>query len=208
MTVRHAHMKGFTLIELLVTMAVFTLVITLAIGALFAAQSVNTRLEQTQAILDGINLSTELIVRDIRYGSNFYCATGSSVPTPLPTTRQDCLYPGGGTILIFRPTLALSGSSNPSLDRVAYYISNGILYKNEYPGGVFSQTYQITTRDVSISGLKFFAKGTRNSLDASSDYNQPVITMAVAGATIPTKKTIQPVRFTIETTASTRTLDQ
>lgn len=203
--------RGFTLIELLVTMGVFTLVIVIASGALFSAQAINTRLEQTQTILDGMNLTTELVVRDIRYGSNFYCSSGSSVPTPVPTTRQDCPYStggGGGSVLVFRPTLALSGSSDPTQDRVAYYVNNGTLYKNEYPSGGAVRTYQITTTDVNVSSLKFYAKGTKNSGDASADYNQPVITIAISGRTIPTKRTVQPITFNIETTASTRTLDQ
>lgn len=207
---------GFTLIELMVTMAIFINVVTIATGALYSAQAVNTRLEQTQTVLDGVNLATEVIVRDIRYGSNFYCDNNASVPTPVPTLRKSCTYAtGGGNILVFKPTSALSGTTNANQDRVAYYLSSGVLYKNEYPSGGAMRTYQITASDVSIGRLAFYATGLNSSLgDPSIDYgsvsdtNQPLITLIMSGVTIPKKKTVQPVTFSIETSASSRTLDK
>lgn len=208
--------KGFTLIELLVTMAIFINVITIATGALYSAQAVNTRLEQTQTVLDGVNLATEVIVRDIRYGSNFYCDNSLSVPTPVPTLRKSCPYAsGGGNILVFKPTTPLVGSTDPTADRVAYYLSNGILYKNEYPSGGTMKTYQITASNVSIGTLAFYATGLNSSLGSPSvdyastaDNNQPLITLIISGVTIPQKKSVQPVTFSLETSASSRTLDK
>lgn len=211
MTYKHtAHVQGFTLIELMVTMAIFISVMTIAVGALFSAQVVNTRLEQTQAILDGVNLATEVIVRDIRYGSNFYCDT--SIPFPMTAVRKGCIYPAVGNVLIFRPTLSLAGSTNETLDRVAYYLSNGVLYKDEYPYGGTTRTYQITSTDVNIQTLAFYATGLNSTTGSSdyaslSDYNQPLITMVISGVTIPTKKTVQPVTFSVQTSGSSRALD-
>lgn len=204
------NMRGFTLVELLVTMAIFISVITIATGALFSAQVVNTRLEQTQAILDGVNLATEVIVRDMRYGSNFYCDT--SIPFPMTTVRKNCAYPSGGTVLIFRPTIAIPGTSDQTKDRVAYYLQNGVLFKNEYPYGGSMKTYQITSGDVNITDLHFYSTGlntTTGSSDYAStyDYNQPLITMVISGVTIPKKKTIQPVTFSVQTSATSRALD-
>lgn len=203
-------MKGFTLVELMVSMAIFISVITIATGALFASQVVNTRLEQTQAILDGINLATEMMVRDMRYGFNFYCDT--SVPSPMTSLRKNCEYPGGGTVLIFRPSLPLSDSTNERLDRVAYYIQDGILYKNEYPYGSLMRTYQITSNDVNITDLHFYSAGLNTTTGVgdyagSYDYNQPLVTMVISGVTIPQKKTIQPVTFTVQTSGTSRALD-
>lgn len=203
-------LRGFTLVELMVTMAIFISVITIATGALFSTQVVNTRLEQTQTILDGVNLATEVIVRDIRYGSNFYCDT--AIPFPMTSQRKGCVHPSGGTVLIFRPTIAIPGTTNASLDRVAYYLSNGILYKNEYPYGGTMRTYQITSSDVDIKTLSFYATGLNSTTGASdyagiSDNNQPLITMVISGVTIPRKKTIPPVTFSVQTSGSSRALD-
>lgn len=203
-------LKGFTLIELMVTMAIFIGVMTIAVGALFSAQVVNTRLEQTQSILDGVNLATEVIVRDMRYGSNFYCDT--SIPFPMTSLRKGCAYPSVGTVLIFRPATALSDSTDSALDRVAYYLSEGVLYKDEYPYGASKRTYQITATDVEVRMLSFYAAGLNSTTGASdyasfSDNDQPLITMVISGVTIPTKKTVQPVTFSVQTSGSSRALD-
>lgn len=212
----HQLKRGFTLIELMVTMAIFLNVITIATGALYSAQAVNSRLEQTQTVLDGVNLATEVIVRDIRYGSNFYCDSSPSIPTPIPTLRKSCPYnTGGGNILVFKPTVALAGTTDSNLDRVAYYLSNGVLYKDEYPSGGTMKTYQITASNVSIGTLAFYATGLNSSIGAPSvdyasvsDLNQPLITLVISGVTIPQKKSVQPVTFSLQTSASSRTLDR
>lgn len=203
-------LKGFTLIELLVTMAIFISVITIATGALFSTQTVNARLEQTQSILDGVNLATEIIVRDMRYGFNFYCDTG--IPFPMSYIRKNCIYPNGGTVIIFRPAIALAGTTDQTKDRVAYYLQSGVLYKDEYPYGGTKRTYQITSNDVNIQDLHFYSAGLNtttggNDYAGSYDYNQPIITMVISGVTIPKKTSIAPVTFTVQTSGTSRALD-
>lgn len=202
----HLSPRGFTLVELLVTMAIFMSVLTIAVGALFSAQVVNTRLEQTQSVLDGVNLATEVIIRDIRYGSQFYCAT--VLPNPAVVPPQECTYPTSGTVLVFRPTIALPGTTDPDNDRVAYYLSNGMIYKNIYPYGGVMQTQQISSNDVDIDKLAFYSEGLKPSTGAGADNNQPLITMVLAGLTIPRKATAEPVSFSVQTSGSSRTLDR
>lgn len=196
--------KGFTLVELLVSVAVFVLVVTLSTGALFSAQTLNVRLQQTQIVLDSVNLGIETMLRDIRYGSNFYC---TNVAQNI-SGRQSCSYAAGigGTVLIFTPPVALVGSTNSTLDRVAYFVSNGIFYKNEYPsGGNARVNIQITPIDVTVNPVTFWVSGSEST--SSSDYNQPAITISFSGVTIPAKNTTIPVSFNVQTTISPRAVD-
>jgi prepilin-type N-terminal cleavage/methylation domain-containing protein len=199
--------RGFTLIELMVSMAIFISVLFIAMGAVYSAQSVSVQLEQNQVILDGVNLAVEVMTRDIRYGSTFYCGTP---PATSPVPSNDCAYgaSSGANAIAFKPANTLTGSINPSFDRVVYYISNGIIYKNETPGGDvnLSKTYQITTPDVKISQLTFYVQGAIPSTN-SLDYNQPVITVIIQGQTIPPKTTVTPVTFKVQTSISSRGLD-
>lgn len=202
--------RGFTLVELMVTMAIFITVITIATGALFSAQAVNVRLQQTQVILDEVNLVMEMMVRDIRYGATFYCDT--SVPSSAPLTRRSCQYPNGGTVLIFRPVTILSGSTDQLKDRVAYYVENSVLYKREYPFGQASRTFQLTSADIKISKLSFYAIGVQsvsgtNDYTAQSDMDQPLMTVVVSGTTVPQKAGVSPVTFRIQSSASSRGID-
>jgi prepilin-type N-terminal cleavage/methylation domain-containing protein len=195
--------KGFTLVELLVVLALFTTVMTIASGALFSAQESNTKLQQTQVILDGVNLAMEEMIRDIRYGSMYFC-TGT-VPETIPAA-QSCAYPNGNTVLIFKPSTALT-INNSSNDRVAYYISNGVIYKKYYPEGIVSSAVQVTTSDVSVEQLSFYVKGAENTGATPPDYAQPVITLSISGVTKPSNPKVLPVRFSVQTSASSRKLD-
>lgn len=201
---------GFTLVELLVTMAIFITVITIATGALFSAQAINVRLEQTQIILDEMNLATEVMVRDLRYGTTFYCDT--AVQSTAPLLRKSCTYPAGGTVLSFRPAVQLTGSDNQLNDRVAYYVSGGVLYKREYPSSASSRTFQLTSSNLNVSNLTFFVTGAHsstgtNDAGALSDTNQPLITVVVSGVTVPMRRNMVAVPFSIETSASSREID-
>jgi len=193
--------RGFTLVELLVTLALFTTVIVLATGALYSAQAINTKLQQNQIILDGVSLAMEVMARDIRYGSGFYCAAATTSPIT-SNLRTSC--GGGNTILVFKPSAPLSISS-PDNDRVAYYrSSDGIIYKQEYPAGVEGSLLQITTADVTVNALTFYLKGAEAT---PIDYDQPIVTISVSGITNPTKVSVNPVTFTVQTSSASRKLD-
>lgn len=203
--------RGFTLVELMVSIAIFITVITIATGALFSAQAVNVRLEQTQIILDEVNLATEMMARDIRYGTTFYC----DVVLPegaAPTIRKSCAYPNGGAVLVFRPAVILSGSTNQLNDRVAYYVSGGALYKKEYPAGGAATISQLTSSSIVINSLAFFVSGAQstsgtNDWNNASDMNQPLTTIIISGTTLPPRAGTAPVSFNVETSASSREID-
>ncbi len=205
---KQKNIRGFTLVELLVSMAIFMFVITIAAGSLFSAQSVNTKLEQTQLILDGVNLATEVMARDIRYGTTFYC--DSEIPqNVVRLTRKSCPMNGGGGALTFKPSVAFPGSAIPSNDRKAYYLLNGVVYRDEYKEGNINNkvSYQITPADVNVKTLKFFVVGAEESSATTLDLIQPLVTVIISGVTVPEKSNIKPVQFTIQTSISSRPID-
>lgn len=199
------NVKGFTLVELLVSLALFTAIITIATGSLFSAQAINLRLQESQIILDGVNLTSEVMIRDMLYGSNFYCDT--SAPVNPIVSRKSCSYSStsGGQIILFKPVMALPSSPDPSLDRVVYRMNNGVIYKDEYAGGVVAnlKTYQVTSSDVFVSSLKFYVTGA----EGYPDLNQTMITMIISGSTLPTGSKNKIVPFSVETSVSVRGLD-
>ncbi|MCX6756734.1 MAG: type II secretion system protein [Candidatus Nomurabacteria bacterium] len=201
-------LKGFTLIELMVVIALFSTIMTVAIGALFSAQAVNVKLQQTQIVIDGINLAIEEMVRDIRYGSQFYCTDFAFIqafPATMPD-RQDCLYPTGNTAIVFKPANGLTSLNHPN-DRIAFYVSNNAIYKKLLPeGDLNSAPMQVTASDIKINSLFFYVKGTGTSVSSTPDFVQPVITVSIAGVT--TKSQTNQVKFTAQTTISSRKIDK
>ncbi len=201
--------KGYSIVEILVVLGLFSSIATLSLGALFNAQSVNARLQETQAILDNMNLSSQTVTREIRFGSDFYCA--ADLPTTrqtVPSVRKNCL-PGSapGKVLIFKPSDAVN-----DLDRVAYYVSGGILYKDVYPYLGTTTVLQMTSDDVNVTNFSFYLDGANTSTGSSDDanaidYKQPMVTIFLSGITRPAKASTPPATFDIQTVVSAREID-
>ena len=197
--------KGFSLVELLVAVSIFSIIAVVAMGALYSVQNANTKTQQAQVILDGMNLSMEQMVRDIRYGSIFHCdnviPTINNISSAPFFNRADCVFPASsGNVLVFKPSNSLI-----STDRISYYLSNGSIMKLDPK--VSSSGVQITSNDVKIKTLNFFVEGTNSSQAVPADYDQPLITIVISGVTIQSKVGVAPVKFSLQTSVSARLLD-
>ncbi len=206
------------MVEILVVLGLFSAIATLSLASLFNAQSVNRRLQETQSILDNINLSTQTITRDIRFGTAFYATTsipiGDNILTDInrpPETRRNCpLSPAAMcTVLVFT-----SADSQDYRDRTAYYIKDGILYKTTYRYGVSSTTEQMTSNDVVVTSLFFSLEGAQTSLgdplyddNSALDYEQPLITLLLSGRTRSLGGVTATTTFDFQTNISPRELD-
>lgn len=199
--------QGLSLVEILVVLGLFSGIATLSLATLFNTQAINTRLLQSQAILDNVNLSLQTITREIRYGTDFYCA--QTLPEIVPTLRKGCPNGsgGGGAVIVFRPA-----ESEDERDRVTYFVSNGILYKRETFFGQATTTYQMTSQDIYITRLKVFIQGANSSSPLPNeggvmDDAQPLISLFISGRARSSNSTETPVPFYIQTQVSTRALD-
>lgn len=206
------HIKAFSLVEILVVLGLFSSIATLSLGALFNAQTINGHLQETQAILDNINLSTQTITRDIRFGSEFHCTT--TVPLTLgavPTTRRNCAYgvdgSASGSVLVFKSSDAVD-----DLDRTVIYVENGILYEKIYPRTGDPVLLQMTANNVTITSLTFYVEGAQtsdgsNDFGGASDYKQPLVTFLLSGVTRPASTGVPSAPFTIQSNISSRVPD-
>jgi len=200
--------KAFSLVEILVVLGLFSSIATLALGSLFNVQAINGRLQETQAILDNVNLSLQTVTRDIRFGSDYYCTSTSTPLQAVPSVRRNCTKDdGGGTMLIFKPDDAVN-----ALDRVAYFVQNGTLYREEYDYGAQPALSQMTAKDVVIQTLMFYVDGA-DTADGSNDENdafdfkQPFVTLLISGKSVPANVERKPVVFNVETGISPREFD-
>lgn len=201
------NLKALSLVEILVVLGLFSSIAIFSLAALFNTQAINTKLTASQEVLDNINLSLQSMTRDIRYGASFRCEISTSI---VATTTKSCPFSqgNGGSVLIFMPIER--GNDD---DRVLYYVSNGILYKEERFKNKATTTYQITSGDVYIDHFKIFVQGANSSNGCSDDpklvfdHIQPLISLFVSGKTKQPNKGQISVPFNIETHVSSRTLD-
>jgi prepilin-type N-terminal cleavage/methylation domain-containing protein len=214
--------SGFTLVEMLIVLGLFSFMMTLATGVLYTTQAINVKLQETQSILDNVNVSMDAMSREIRYGADFHCDTdwgGEIGQTDIyKTLRKSCDYNEGhgGKLLFFKPI-----DSSRDTDRVAYYASSTnegeVIMKDEYfsvTPGVLTNSYQITANDVKIKSLLFYVAGANSVSTVGADvgdvhdYVQPLITTTLSGETKPTMSNASSTKFIIQLSVSARSIDK
>ncbi len=207
---------GFTLVELMVSSAIFVTVASLAMEALFAMQASYVKIDGLRSVMDGLNTSFDLITRDVRYGSVFFC--GNNIEDTYRSFRKSCPFTGadgdGGTALMFKPSTAASFT-----ERRGYFLYGKKVYEYSLDQYGATSTVPITGDDVFVDSLRFFVTGantTQAAIDAGNGENspsslpdnlQPVITMVMAGRSGTRSKTAKNAYFQMETTITPRRAD-
>jgi len=64
---------GFTLIEMIVSLAVFSIVVTTAVGALLVVISTNQQLQEEQNIMTNLAFALDSMTRELRTGFSYVC---------------------------------------------------------------------------------------------------------------------------------------
>ncbi len=207
--------KGFTILELLVASSVFVTGATFAFSALFAAEAAYARVDKLRSVMDSLNISMEVMTRNIRYGTIFFC--GESITDPFIEYRKSCPHilgstQAGGSVLVFKPVDAVVQT-----DRIGFYVEDGKLYQYNNTTSLTSPV-QLTTDDVHIESVRFFLRGanttqtavdagnTENS-DATVDMEQPIITIVLAGRTNVGSRENFTTSFELESSVTPRSID-
>lgn len=194
--------SGFTLVELMISVAVFSMAVVVGVGALYSAQQINIKLQSTHIIMDSVNLSLEVMTRNMRYGSSFYCVDDTQIDSAgdIPASSHNCIYDpilisSGGRKIVFKP---VNGGVN---DRIAYYLDNNkhLIESISVNGGAFTSK-QISSDDIVIDNLRFYVTGANN---APQDTDQPMITVILSGKTKWAQKA-QQVGFVLQSSVTSR----
>ncbi len=152
--------KGFSLIEVIISIALFTVVMTVALGALFMVINANKRAKSIKLVVNNVNLAIEGMSRDLRVGYN-YCDSQSEA------TDGSCDSTNGSTQIWFTTDQGEHLSSFRLFDQ-------GIQRRL---GGPAEQFFEITGSDVIIEDMQFYIQGTQ-----SGDDVQPFVTIAIRGS--------------------------
>jgi len=184
MTFFNSRKKGFTLIEMLVSVSIFTLVMLIAVSAVFTIVASNKKAESLKSVMDNLDFALESMTRNIRTGSTYTCLTvggGGSI-----STVGNC--PGGDPGFQF-----LSNQNGVTID---YYLYNGQVMEDEtgWPAPV-----SITAPEINISILNFYLVGSNQG--AGGVGLQPHVLMTVIGTAGVSGTQTQ---FRIQTTLSQR----
>lgn len=212
---------GFTLIEMLVSMAVFSIIITITVGALLMLIAGNSALQAEQSVMTNLSFLMDNMTREIRTGTGYYCGEHISpfvgntssgvrrmfnnVDSILPSETQDCEDGSGNNYtphqgIAFVETGGSIGSNYGGASRISYFfdpVEHTIMRNvgNNPPEPIVSS-------GIHIERAEFFVTGTN---DAYNDNNfiQPTVTIFIEAK----EKAADANSFFLQTTVTQRRLD-
>ncbi|HEY6018493.1 MAG TPA: type II secretion system protein [Candidatus Paceibacterota bacterium] len=199
-----AQSKGFTLIEVMVSVAIFSVVMTVSLGALLSMSDSDRRAEALKSVVNNLNFALDSMTRTIRTGYNYHCnTTGTDFSTPGP---QDCTGAGASY-------LALKAADGTL---VAYCLYNGQLMREQLASGPLdticgsSNFSSMTSSELTITNLQFIVIGScpqQNGAGCTSDNIQPKVTILISGS-LKTGTNAPPIQLSLQSSATQRIYDQ
>lgn len=173
--------KGFSLVEILVSVAIFSVVMLTAAGALLMTIDANQKAQAIQSVMNNLNFALESMSRAIRVGDTYHCGdSGSLAGNQVP---GDCV--NGSSFFAFER----SGDNKT----VYYYLSGTQIFREVDAGNALA----ISASEITVTNLKFYVQGASAGSQA-----QPRVTIVVQGYAGATAKIRTP--FNLQTTLSQR----
>ena len=181
--------RGFTLIETLVSVAIFSTVMVVALGALLSLSEANRRAELLSSATNNFDSAIDSMSRAIRTGINYHCGAGTL------TATLDCTS-AGSTQFAF---LAATGNETVyQFGTIGCPNNVGCILRSTDGGASYAS---ITSPEIFVKSLKFFGLGAFNT-----DNIQPRVVMLISGYVVV--KGVQKSVFNFQTSVTQRFYDR
>lgn len=189
--------KGFTLIEMLVSLSLFTIVVTISVGAFLSLLGASGGVQSKQSTMTTLTFALDSMTREIRTGRSYFCGPWPFVnQESLGSTTRNC-DSGDAGLSFLEAGSSVTGASST---RIAYYYDTSTA-TNTIMRRVGGGTAQSVVSDgIKITNLQFFVSGT-NRLNTANDTEQPTVTIILEAQDETGAST------TLQTTVTQRELD-
>ncbi|MDP3996836.1 MAG: type II secretion system protein [bacterium] len=147
--------RGFTLVELIVSVAIFSIVMVVSVGAILYIISANRQAQAMKAVMNNLNFTLESMARNLRMGSNYHCGLSGNLSLPANCETQS------------QPAVVFRSSSGGI---VSYELSGTEIVRGDSNGRL-----SLTSEDITVETLSFFVEG------AASDDNNPARILVTVG---------------------------
>lgn len=177
--------SGFTLVELIVSVAIFSIVVVIAMAAYLSLISLDRKARATNDIMTNLSFVMEGMSRSIRTGTNYDCGGIGSI--------ADC--PNGASYFSFV-------DENGQTDTYLLNTVDGTIRTCQNASVCTANSATVLTDPrINVTNFTFYTQGS-----APGDGLQPRVIFVISG-TITPDTTSAPVSFTIEGGATQRVLD-
>ena len=195
---RHKNSSGFTLVELLVTIALFSILVSIAAGGFVRALRSEREVSAMMFSESNVSLALEEMTREMRTGHLFCHNPGSNQPSSACSSGITTCKSDGAPM----PTWTCPDGIefyNAAGEKVDYVLQDGVLERSDSAenGGALTP---LTSSNVSITYLTFTLFG-----NLETDTWNPRITIAVSVE--PNDSTVSWTTANLETTVSSRSFD-
>jgi len=206
---------GFTLIEMIVSLAVFSVVITIAVGALLSLIAGNEQLQSQQSIMTNLSFALDSMTREIRTGYYYYCdarpnynaggpnnifASSTDLDARLGDSTQDC-PDGNETDWQLQGVSFIEGGNSITVgaDRILYFFDAD-------RGEILRKLVDLAPQSIVSSGLyiknaEFWVTGS-DPQEVGDDEQATVTIFIEAAETAASTRS-----FYVQTTVTQRVLD-
>jgi len=168
---------GFTLVEMMVAVAVFSVVMTVAAGALLSVIDANKKAQAIQTAINNVNFALESISKDMRMGTDYGCIDSS-------WNSLACNSISGNVGVTYKS----------SKNQTVSYLFDSVNGKIQRKIGSDSPD-DLTAAEAKITDMNFYVLGINNSL------KQPRVIITLNGQA---GKTSIQTNFSLQTTVSRR----
>ena len=187
---------------MLVSLSLFTIVITITMGAFLSLIGNSGQLQNEQSIMTSLTFALDSMTREIRTGTEYVCTATASTTSYLATDIANCSPTAGSTGISFRE--AGGSVSGASGNRIAYFYdaTNDTIMRRV--GNAAAQN--IISSGITVTNARFFVRGVTKlgSIPATAETVQPAVTVIIE-ASETGSATDKP--FVIQTTITQRSLD-
>lgn len=185
-----SHKKGFTLIEVIVSIALFAVILTIALGALLMIIDANRQAKAIKLVVNNLNLAMEGMSRELRVGSEICDTLGGS--------GLGCNNSSGANEIYFTTD---RGEADSLFRHNQNGSDPGSVMRRIGPDAPDNQLLKLTGSDVIVDNLVFYIRGV--GVEGGTQL-QPSVVIVINGHI---RQGDEVVTFNVQTVVSQRKLD-
>ncbi|MAF24658.1 hypothetical protein CL634_03675 [bacterium] len=183
----HRAPRGFTLVEMLISVGIFTVIMTISVGALLTVFDAYQKTRLLRNTMENVNIATESMIKKIRTATLIDCDPGT-------VGQQDCPTSGNG-----RNSIEFLGADGLTIYTYAWDSGNEAITVDKSSDTLGPRV--ITSPEIKITSLVFYVDG------VADNTKQDIVTVTVSGFANISGKSRFDTTFNLQTTVSKRILD-